>query len=261
MENKNPTTFIALMAAALVMTLSSAHAAVIAEYTFEAGNGVSTDGEALTAAGVYSMAFYPGDGNDVAEFTNAFDSLSLGSFAATISVTADTDPTLADALGTADFDNRTSLHRFTITIPSGVTLSIDSLDFDWGFAQSGSPTTSTAPKLDLVSTATGGTILETDNFTIDANEDPDIFNADSAGALKGYNTDLSGYASLQNLSDTTVTFLFALDEHSREATTRRHVIDNVILIGSVAVIPEPSSLVLMGLSLLALTVLRRKSIS
>lgn len=74
----------------------------------------------------------------------------------------------------------------------------------------------------------------------------------------GTSVDLSGVTALQDLTDETVEFRFLLGDDSG-ATSRIHVLDNIVLNGDVTVVPEPSATALLGLGGLALVLRRRRA--
>jgi len=202
---------------------------VIASYSFNTGSGASSDTETLTTAGAYSMAYYNSASPGTAEFTDMVNGLGLPSGTAASSIDRDSNPTLSDALNTTDFTAQTHLHQFTVTIPANATVSIDRIQFEWGVAET-KHFNGLSPAFELVSDKTGSTILASDSFSIPSSVSSNIYSPDGAGVLKTYDIDLSGNTSLQNLSNTTVTFIIALDENAnRDAAERRHVIDNVVL--------------------------------
>lgn len=68
-------------------------------------------------------------------------------------------------------------------------------------------------------------------------------------------------ASLQNLTDTDVTFTWAFANDAGASVAiadRGHVMDNIVLNGTISAVPEPSSTALLGLGGLALILRRRK---
>lgn len=215
-----------------VVVSGSGNSQVIASYNFNGGSTASSDSESSTTAGAYTVNFYsPSPGTTA--FTSVVNGLNLPSAAATSSFDRDSNPTLANALNTVDFDVQTHIHRFTVTIPAGVTVSLDSIEFGWGVAETQS-FNGLAPTLELVSNKTAGVILASDSFTVGASVPSNIYSPDGAGSLKGYNINLSNRTNLQNLTNTTVTFMFALDENTnKDGTTRRHILDNIILNGTV----------------------------
>ena len=68
--------------------------------------------------------------------------------------------------------------------------------------------------------------------------------------MKSYTFNLTDPA-FQNVTGQTVEFAFSLVSDKRN-DNRRHVIDNVELVGTVTAVPEPGSLTLFGLGLLGL---------
>jgi len=75
----------------------------------------------------------------------------------------------------------------------------------------------------------------------------------------GSSFDLSTVAALQGLTDETVEFRFLLGDDSG-ATSRIHVLDNIVIDGTVSAIPEPSATLLLdGAGFLMLLRRRRGS--
>jgi hypothetical protein len=139
-----------------------------------------------------------------------------------------------------------------VAIPFGVTIDLTTLGFDFDH-RSNNGSGSVLRQDWTLSISTGsGTPTTNSNAAIAA----------GIGAISTpENITLSG---LTGLTNETVTFTIAFDSGVNgeltggNAVNRRTVIDNIVLTGAIAAVPEPSTTALLGLGGLALILRRRK---
>ena len=225
-----------LAATALAFTATIANAATIAEYTFTSGSTASTGSLGSNIgfeAGIVN--------NDTALLNNnqleiqGIDTSSVIDVGHTSYAAADKD----------EIDGQNWV-TFTIAVSDTQELDLSSLTFDY---------TEIDPASFLLGVYTSKT-----GFT----EGDHLLGLYRTGTSSGTFTDnngtsvaLSGITELQGLTDETVEFRFLLGDDSG-ATSRIHVLDNIVLNGDVTAVPEPSSTALLGLGGLALILRRRK---
>ncbi len=140
---------------------------------------------------------------------------------------------------------------FAVTIPSTTTVDLAQLTFDAGFNQTFSAGNAITDPTWTLTIDNGGTGIPTSGISTDI----------PAGNVEhvedSFVVSLSG---LTGLSDTTVNFSFAFTTNPQlnNSLARAHTLDNVVLTGTSAAVPEPSSATLLGLGGLALILRRRK---
>ena len=220
-----------LTTACLAALAGNLSAATIAEYTFTGGS--------LSSTGPL--------GSDI-----GFEAGITGSDTSSDDLRIEGGETAGAAIGGAVYEdpdaNRIASENwvtFSITIPSTQEIDLTSLSFDY---------TEIDPARFLLGFYTSKTgFTEGDHLL-------GLFRASSAsGTLtdnNGTSVNLSGVAALQDLTDETVEFRFLLGDDSG-ASSRIHVLDNIVLEGTV--IPEPGSLALLGLGGLLIARRRRNA--
>ena len=239
-------TFKTLMTVAALgaVSLPSASAAVIAEYAFNSGSASATSSDANATAGDFTV----GSG---LTGTAGFSGTTNNAFARTTG-------TLGSG-GSTSFANAQSANDyFTVTItPSAFfEMNLTSFSFDYGYSSNPGFT-------DGENTLRAYITTSTDNHATFFNENTDgyttITNPASTGSSVIYpnskSLDLSG-AAFQNIS-TAFEFRIYLSDSYNE-TNLIHRLDNVFLNGTIAAVPEPSSVTLLGLGSLALAFRRKR---
>ena len=230
-----------LAATALAFTAASANAVTIAEYTFTSGSTASTGPLGS------NIGFEAG----ITGSSTAGDELSIhgGQTAGSQNSGPDYDDVDQDRIATANWVT------FTIAVSATQEIDLTSLDFDY---------TEIDPAAFLLGVYTSKTGLTT-GFT-EGDHLLGIFDATTtAGPLpnttftdnNNTSVNLSGITELQGLTDETVEFRFLLGDSSG-SSSRIHVLDDIVLNGTVTAVPEPSSTALLGLGGLALILRRRK---
>lgn len=142
----------------------------------------------------------------------------------------------------------TDTHTFTVTIPGGLKISLDSLSFDYG-KDGADPFPA---DFTVSSNFAGGTFTPDQNWTFDTTPAPNAGYSESALMTLG-----GAFSYIYSDSPTTITFtLLDSTDGNNNLISMYTWIDNVILTGTI--IPEPSTMILAGLGLSALCLRRRK---
>lgn len=137
----------------------------------------------------------------------------------------------------------------TITVDSSHSLSLSSLGFLYGVYDDAAGSQSGNTSYTLTSTLGG--IASNSTGTLAMN----------SGSLVSQDYSAALGASLQDLTDTSVTFSWTFttaNGYDSGNANRGHVMDNIVLNGTVSAIPEPSFAALIGLGGLAFVMRRRK---
>lgn len=189
---------------------------VIANFDFASGSVSSSDSDINSTASDIALNFsVPGDGA-VSSFTETVFYRSTG-----------TGADAATALSNPDYVS------FTVTIDTGFVLNLDSLDFD----QLG---TTNAPTGDFNQT----TFVQTSIDGFGSGNDVASFSRDVIAPASGAETtfdsrsiDLTA-SNFQNIAGTLEVRFYLYDDIDNSAALHR--LDNIVLNGTVSVIPEPS---------------------
>lgn len=138
---------------------------------------------------------------------------------------------------------------FTITVDAGHVLDLTSLQFlvgvfdDVAGSQTGDASYVLTSSLDGITSNQSNSLTMSEGILVS-----DTYTAGLGPALTG-------------LTDTSVTFTWAFNTangYDSASSERGHVIDDIVLTGSVSAVPEPSAAMLGGLGLLALLRHRRR---
>lgn len=210
-----------LLVLAALLAGHSAHAATIASYEFVTSAAVTTADSNVTASNFAASS----------GFSAAAWSSSQNFFTREAPISFDVD---------------SGYVGFTVTADSGFTLDLTSLSFNY-WATRGAPRSSDYTETVSVRTSVDG-------FAADLSGTYSLNPFTSNGAVQSASFDLTG-ASFQGLSSFEVRIYQVINDTVNEFNDISRT-DNVLLEGSVSVIPEPSAALLGGLGLLAL--LRRR---
>ncbi len=147
--------------------------------------------------------------------------------------------------GQRDTSNGPGTQSFTIVIGAAVTADFTSLSFERGFNETIHPNTNDPAWVLTMSTGSADVM---------SGVLPTVVAIGYTSSFE--NLTLSG---LTGLTDTTVTFTFDFTDPAKSnSLARADTMDNVVLTGTFAAVPEPSSTALLGLGGLALIMRRRK---
>jgi hypothetical protein len=239
---KIKTQYIASLAAAC-LAMSHSHAAVIAEYNFTGGLDASTADANVTANTVTSGAGISGAGE-------SGWSGSTGTFYAQAYATSTTSISVATAISANDYLS------VTVGVDSGYYMDLDSFTLDYGYTNNNGPFGAKDLKAYIFSSVDGfvdaGDILtsRTNSTTVTDNS------VQFPGSSPNMTVDLSAYNYVWSGGEIEFRIYLADDTNNGAYV---HRIDDVTLNGTVAVVPEPSSTVLLGLGGLAVLMRRKRS--
>lgn len=219
----------ALASAALLLiawSVSSAQAAILAEYQFTGNSPASSDTDLSTTAAPLtfpgitnagSLALLDGDKIKIEGIDTAFDG----------------DRSNTTAMD--DLVDRGNYFSFSLTIPSDVVVNLTSLN--WDFLNNNG--------YSFVHGVFSGPTGFVNNSQFYGYYDHQTAGSTGGGAVTigTKPVDLTAQPLLQNLTNTTVEFRFYLGDFS-SALTRIHEFDNIVLQGDVTAIPEPGELAL-----------------
>lgn len=222
------------IATTLVCLSSTVHGEILASYPLN-GSGASNDAHTGSTAGVFTVS------DTVNEGESQGDSGISGFSNTAFSRSDATGATEAAALADDDF------FSFTVSVddPGSDRLSLTSLVFDFGGSNDslgGGNTDTLTTTIHVLSSVgglgAGGTVIFSESETT----------APASGAPSeidnlGNTVDLSGTA-FSSLTSITFEFRFSDDLDQNGSINR---LDNVVLHGQIVPIPEPASLVLIGL--------------
>jgi hypothetical protein len=223
--NQKMKTFLPIAAMGfLAFTSTSSHAALIARVDFGDGGAWDATPEDLNA----------GDGVTVS--ANWFDLTDDSVLPYTVMLRQDGGADSASVEGSraGRLQTTTGIY-FSITIPDTLSVDLTQLSF---FANG----------------ATGGTTTRSLEVSSLGVTHFDVTNLPNRGATlleKTVDVDLSGLGTHQNLTDTTVNFVFVTNDAGVD-------INGIVLEGTVGTVPEPTTTALLGLGGLALILRRRK---
>ncbi len=231
------------IASLIAVSLSSAHAAVIAQYDFEADLNASTADSNVTAGTITSGAGISGSGESGRSGTT-------NSFYARASATSTSSISVGTAIAADDY--------FSVTIgaDSGYYIDLESITLDYGYTRDGVSFGEKEFKAYVFSSYTGfvdaGDILGSESIetTVDDNS------VQYPGGSPSLTVDLSAYSYVWSGGD--IEFRIYLGD-TTNGVAYIHRVDNVTLNGTVAVVPEPSSTALLGLGGLSLMLRRKRS--
>jgi hypothetical protein len=146
-----------------------------------------------------------------------------------------------------DRDN-TNIMSFTVTVDAATTVNFTNLAFDYGFADfSGVSGTNYVNPNYTLSVDGGG------SFATSFGSLGDQTNKTNGVNVSSFSTGISGLSAVTN---TTLTFTWTLDDaNNRVHAERRHLMDNIVLTGTV--VPEPSAALLGAFGILGLLHRRR----
>jgi len=231
---KMKTHTITFLAAACV-AMPQSYAAVLAEYAFTGGSASATNADANVTANDFTV------GAGISGLAG-FSGTSNSAFARTTGTTGST-LSFATAFANDDF--------FSVIIGanSGYYMDLDSFTFDYGY-------TSTVDQSgDLRYYVTTSVDNHAAFLNFDTVTSVSINNPTPTYPLSN-NTDLSAFNYVWDGSD--IEFrIYLSDQYNLGDVIHR--IDNVILNGTISVVPEPSSVALLGLGGLALMLRRKRS--
>jgi hypothetical protein len=226
-----------LAAAGFLLAPLSSHAAVIiSQFNFTANSAASADTEAITS----TSSITQGAGISGAIFAN--DRLEIRGNQDTATNSNNTLESQQPPAITAN-----DYITFTVTVPVGQVMSLSSLDYRWATENA------YRQSFGIYSDKTGFTYA---NILDGLHQSGSAGTGGSMTAFTPRSIDLSGIASLQDLTDTTVEFRFYIAHPQSSSALRAWAFDDIELSGTVAAVPEPASALLGGIGLLAL--LRRR---
>ncbi|MFU8892539.1 MAG: hypothetical protein ACNA8L_02820 [Luteolibacter sp.] len=228
--------FLIAAATLLALSVSSQAAVVISQFNFTGNSGASSDTETITNTSNITA----GAGISGSLFAN--DRLEVRGNETTA---VNSNNTLASqqppAIAADDYVT------FTVTVPVGQVMSLTTLDYKWATQNA------YRQSFGIYSDKTGFTYA---NILDGLHQSGGSGTTGSMTAFTGRSIDLSGFASLQDLTDTTVEFRFYITHPQSSSNLRAWAFDDIVLSGTVEVIPEPTTALLGGLGMLAL--LRRR---
>ncbi|MBV9008127.1 MAG: PEP-CTERM sorting domain-containing protein [Verrucomicrobia bacterium] len=217
--------FAVFIAASLVTRISGA--AVLTEYQFT-NNRTSSN----VPVGAVASTFNNGAGmttNIVTGYRTTTPSSTIDPSLFTLS--SDTSSTEAGAVTNNNY------YTFTLTPNAGIVLDLTSLTFRYALDNSGGSTGFNATYFVRSSI---------DNFATDVGSVPASAGKGKTTAFTTANIDLTA-SQFQNLSSA-VTFRIYIYDNSN-TTTQQDLLDDVIVNGSLALVPEPSTYAMMGLGI------------
>ncbi|MDG1357920.1 MAG: PEP-CTERM sorting domain-containing protein [Akkermansiaceae bacterium] len=231
------------IASLIAVSLSSAHAAVIAQYDFNTDLDASTADANITAGAVTIGAGISGSGK------SGRSGIS-NSFYARASATSTTSIGVGTSIAADDY--------FSVTIgaDSGYYIDLESITLDYGYTRNGILLGDRDFKAYVFSSFTGfvdaddilGSEVMTTTVTNNSVQYP--------GGSPSLTVDLSAYSYVWSESEIEFRIYLADTTSNSEYI---HRVDNVTLNGTVAVVPEPSSTALLGLGGLSLMLRRKRS--
>jgi hypothetical protein len=224
------------VATVMALSVSSQAAVVISQFNFTGNSAASSDTETITETSNITA----GAGISGSLFAN--DRLEVRGNETTAT---NTNNTLASQQPPAITAN--DYVTFTVTIPAGYTMSLTSLDYAWATQNA------YRQSYGIYTDITGFTYA---NILDGQHASGSSGTSGSMTAFTSESIDLSGIASLQNLTDTTVEFRFYITHPQSSSALRAWAFDDIVLTGTVAVIPEPTTALLGGIGMLCL--LRRR---
>ncbi len=220
----------------MTASLSSHAAVVISQFNFTGDSAASSDSEPITSTSNITQ------GAGISGTIFASDRMEVRGNQTTASNSNNTLATQQPPAITAN-----DYVTFTVTVPVGQVMSLTSLNYGWA--------TQNAYRQSY------GIYTDKTGFTY-ANILDGLHASGSSGtggsmtAFTSRSIDLSGIASLQDLTDTTVEFRFYITHPQSSSNLRAWAFDDIELSGTVEVIPEPCAALLGGLGMLML--LRRR---
>jgi hypothetical protein len=230
----SPTAFrafhcLALLFATLFST-ASIHADVLAAYDMQTTGARTNASFVLSGLTATSLT-----GNNLAAGNPGSDQKPSSNFHTTWAFIGSGGSTAADAISSGDY------FRLTLTPTAGNSITLSSLSFDVYAATAGP----SARQVYLFSDKTGfsgGSEL----FTGSTVSGSPLIPNNTAVAGQNYSIGLSGYSALANVTDS-VTFRF----YTQTPTASQGIaFDNITINGTVAPVPEPSSLAFLGVGAL-----------
>lgn len=229
---KLKTYYFAFLLAACAGT-SQSHAVVLAEYAFNSGSASATNADANVTAEDFTVGSGLSGGAGFSGSSNSAFARSNFTFGST--------------LGFSFAKNNSEYLSVTIGPDPGYYMDLDSFTFDFGY------TSTIADTADLRYYVTTSVDNHTNFLNFDTVTSVSVNNPTPTYPLSN-NTDLSAFNYVWDGND--IEFrIYLIDEYN--ANDVIHRIDNVILNGTIAAVPEPSSTALLGLGALAIA-LRRK---
>lgn len=195
-------------------TVSYAHAAVVAEYDFT-NTRLSTDTELNSSA----SSFANGSGFNTSTYYTSSPSSTLNPSLPTVSTI--TDGTSATTAKTAN-----DYYEFTLTPNAGYNASLTDLKLDFAsYGSGGSRSFAVFSSIDSFATSIG--------------------TANASGTSFATTTISLSAASFQNLTSAVTFRIYIWDDQNNSG--KGSLLDNVILDGTLAAVPEPSTWAMMGL--------------
>lgn len=234
MKYPHPTSTLAALAA-LALAVSS-HAAVISQFNFTGNSAASSDSEPITSTSDITQ------GAGITGTIFASDRMEVRGNQTTASNSNNTLASQQPPAITAD-----DYITFTVTVPVGQVMSLTSLDYSWATQNA------YRQSFGIYSDKTGFTYA---NILDGLHASGSAGTGGSMTAFTDREIDLSVFASLQDLTNTTVEFRFYITHPQSSSNLRAWAFDDIVLNGTVDVIPEPTTALLGGLGMLAL--LRRR---
>lgn len=226
-----------IAATTLIAAPLSSHAAVvISQYNFTGNSAASSDSEPLTSTSDITQ------GAGITGTIFASDRMEVRGNQTTATNGNNTLASQQPPAITAD-----DYITFTVTVPVGQVMSLTSLDYKWATQNA------YRQSFGIYSDKTGFTYA---NILDGIHASGGSGTGGSMTAFTSRSIDLSGIASLQDLTDTTVEFRFYITHPQSSSNLRAWAFDDIELNGTVEVIPEPRAALLGGLGLLML--LRRR---
>lgn len=214
----------------VVLTIGFAGAATISYNFSDSGN--------ITGSGTAAEAYSSPDVNDFGS------GVTVGSFTMTEAVTA--QYSRIDTNSYAGVQGRTNSFpqiSFTVTIPTGVTVNLDSISFDHVANRTGGATNYTW----ALATSAGTPSVTSRQTTHDGGVDFQTLSNESL-TLNG----------LTGLTGTSVTFSWTMSSSfATSYTNTSHGLDNIVIQGSV--VPEPTSSGLLAGTFASMLLVRRRT--